>query len=186
VQPACQYKPRVAESFADTSRYAYIAVNRCHLQWSDQVREVEQTRRNRINEKELEKLVVVLFAKVEIFQAHDAVGPAIRKTAGTPASPSTTQNLAWVSNRIVLYLRSHQDTGTKSGGLSKTWDDLWLLGSYHRQSAKSGNCFLLRSDKLLLIPLVFTSDLWIFPQRLSISISWKFKIQPFRRFNSSR
>jgi hypothetical protein len=56
----------------------------------DHAREDDQTRRNRIKEKELEKLVVVLFAKVEIFQAHDAFGPASRKTAGTPASQKTT------------------------------------------------------------------------------------------------
>jgi len=31
----------------------------------------------RIKEKELEELVVVLFAKVEIFQDQDAVGPRI-------------------------------------------------------------------------------------------------------------
>jgi len=44
---------------------------------------------NRIEEKELEKLVIVLFAKVKIPISHlEAVGTAkIVKTAGTPASP---------------------------------------------------------------------------------------------------
>jgi len=39
---------------------------RCHLNWSDHAREDDRLWRNRIKEKELEELVVVLFAKVEI------------------------------------------------------------------------------------------------------------------------
>lgn len=129
--------------------------------------------------------MVVLFAKVEI-PRHWRRWTSIFRDSRDACIATTTSSPAEYPNRIWPGLMgADKDTGTKSRWLSQIRRSLAPGSATHRQSTQSGNCFLLRSDKLLLIPFGF--DLR-FVNLYSKSFDFnflKFKIHLLWRFSSS-
>jgi hypothetical protein len=122
--------------------------------------------------------VVVLFAKVEIprpwrrwiCKSQDSRDACITKTTPDPEEyPNRIGPICWEITMIPV---------PTSGETLR--DSIWSLApglTTNRQSAQSGNCFLLRSDKLLLILFGFYLRFLNLYSKLSISIFLQFKIQ---------
>lgn len=160
--------------FADLPRHAY-PISRyiwCHLNWLDPSSEkMTGILRDKVKEKELEELVVVLFAKVEIprpwrrwiCKSQDSRDACITKFTPDPDEyPNRIGPICWEITMIPV---------PTSGETLR--DSIWSLApglTTNRQSAQSGNCFLLRSDKLLLILFGFYLRFLNLYSKLSISI----------------